>query len=82
MPIGQPTWRARDQPLRDPTSRWSVLSPSCGDASALLLPQLGLPENLIRGPTLGPAAAVGAFGVVVAQVALEIEAEPGLLGIR
>jgi hypothetical protein len=24
MPIGQPTWRARDQPLRDPTSRWSM----------------------------------------------------------
>jgi hypothetical protein len=24
MPIGQPTWRARDQPLRDPGSRWSM----------------------------------------------------------
>ena len=29
---------------------------------------------------MGPAAGVGAFGVVVAQVALQIQAQPGLFG--
>jgi hypothetical protein len=44
------------------------------------LPQFGLPEDLIRGAAAGPAAGVGAFGVVVAEIALQVEPQPGLLG--
>jgi len=40
-------------------STWSVVSPSCGDASALLVPQFGLPEDLLWSPALGPATGVG-----------------------
>jgi hypothetical protein len=46
----------------------------------LLVPQLGLLEDFVRGSASGPAAGVGPFGVVVAQIALQIQAEAGLLG--
>src|SRR4029453_13059002 len=52
----------------------------CGDASALLLPQLGLPEDLIWCAAAGPAAGMDAFVVVVAEVAFQVELEAGLLG--
>jgi hypothetical protein len=44
------------------------------------LPQLGLSEDLIWGAAAGPAAGVGPFGVVVAEIALKVEPQPGLLG--
>ena len=44
------------------------------------MPQLGRAEDLIRGPALGPAAGVGPFGVVVAEIAVQIQPQAGLLG--
>jgi hypothetical protein len=65
------------------------------DAEALACPVSGLwrrisacsatvwpSEDGFRGSAPGPSAGVGAFGVVVAEVSLKVEAEPGLLGIR
>jgi hypothetical protein len=43
---------------------------------------LALAEDLSGCPALGPAAGVGQLGVVVAQVALRVELEAGLLGSR
>jgi hypothetical protein len=37
-------------------------------------------EDGFRGSAPGPSAGVGAFGVVVAEVSLKVEAEPGLFG--
>jgi hypothetical protein len=44
--------------------------------------ELGLPKDLLWSPTVGPAAGVGALGVVVAEIPLKVEAEPVCLGMR
>src|SRR4029450_4054290 len=46
----------------------------------LPLPTFGSAEDLLGSSALGRATGVGAFGVVVAQVAFQVEAEAGLFG--
>jgi hypothetical protein len=82
---GRPEQRTHDYVRHGTTTLFAalecpVLSPSCSDASAVLVPQLGLPEDLLGGAAAGPAAGVDRFGVVVAEIALQVEPEPGLVG--
>jgi hypothetical protein len=44
------------------------------------VPQLGLPEDVLGCSAAGPAAGVGPLGVVVAEIALQIQPQAGLLG--
>jgi hypothetical protein len=45
-------------------------------------PHLPLPENLLGGPALGPPSGVGAVGVVVGEVAVQVQPQPSVFGIR
>jgi hypothetical protein len=69
----RPAGGRRRAGLKDRRGTSNVLPSSCGDASALLVSQFGLPKDLLRGAAAGPSAGVGALGVAVPEVAFQVE---------